>query len=130
MNPKDSKSNPKTVLVIEDEVHLQRLMRFMLEAEGLKVVVKSSGDEGLDFLDNNPIPDLILLDILMPGKDGLTVLRQLKLKDQTKNIPVVLLTALAQENVVISGIKLGAKDYVRKPFEPKELVSRVVKLVA
>jgi len=74
-----------------------------------------------------PKLDLILLDIMMPGIDGLQVLRKLKANSGQKSIPVVLLTALAQENVVIQGIKLGAADYIRKPFHPTELVKRLSK---
>ena len=124
------KKNGKSVLVIEDEVHLQRLMRFMLESAGYNVAIAGNGEDGLEYVKNNKVPDLIVLDILMPGLDGLAVLRALKVQNSTKNVPVVLLTALAQENVVLQGIKLGARDYIRKPFQPRELVNRVTKLVA
>jgi DNA-binding response OmpR family regulator len=119
----------KRVLVVEDEIHIQRLIRLVLEKHQLTVDCVSSGEDALQFLTTggNSLPDLILLDILMPGIDGLTVLKTLKGRSDLKGIPVVMLTALAQENVVTQGIKLGAKDYIRKPFHPGELVKRLAK---
>ncbi len=117
------------VLVVEDETHIQRLIKMVLEKAGFDVVTADTGEQALQKVNGEKIPDLVLLDILMPGIDGLQVLRVMKSTAQTKSIPVVLLTALAQENVVIQGVKLGAKDYIRKPFHPKELVSRVRKVL-
>lgn len=120
------------VLVVEDEVHIQRLIRLVLEKHGYTVDAASTGEDALKHLTQaaSARPDLILLDILMPGIDGLQVLRTVKANALLKDIPVVMLTALAQENVVMQGIKLGAKDYIRKPFHPGELVKRLGKLVA
>lgn len=115
------------ILVVEDEVHIQRLIQLVLEKHGHKVEAVSSGEDALKRLSELPKPDLVLLDILMPGIDGLTVLRTMKANAAMKDLPVVMLTALAQENVVLQGIKLGAKDYVRKPFHPTELVKRLSK---
>jgi CheY-like chemotaxis protein len=115
------------ILVCEDEVHIQRLVRLVLEKQGYEVTVASNGDECLKLLGDGLAPDLVLLDILMPGIDGLQVLRTIKSNPTLKNLSVVLLTALAQENVVLQGIKLGAKDYIRKPFNPKDLVQRIQK---
>jgi DNA-binding response OmpR family regulator len=115
------------ILVVEDEVHIQRLIQLVLEKHGHKVETASTGEDALKRLNDGLRPDLILLDILMPGIDGLTVLRTIKSNTTTKDLTVVMLTALAQENVVLQGIKLGAKDYVRKPFHPTELVKRLNK---
>ena len=120
----------KRVLIIEDEIHIQRLLQHVLTKAGLEVRCAASGGEGLDILNKEKIPDLILLDIMMPGTDGLSVLRTIKAQNRFRSVPVVLLTALAQENVVLKGIELGAKDYIRKPFHPTELVERVLKHVA
>lgn len=117
----------KNVLVIEDEVHLQKLISFILEKEGHKVTAASNGSDGLKLLAGGYVPDIVLLDILMPGMDGLTVLKNIRADQVNKNVPVILLTALAQENVVLQGIKLGVKEYIRKPFLPKELAARVAK---
>lgn len=115
------------ILVVEDEVHIQRLIKLVLEKHKFEVDTASSGEEALQRLKTEARPDMILLDILMPGVDGLSVLRTLKTTAEFKDIPVVMLTALAQENVVLQGIKLGAKDYIRKPFHPTELVKRLAK---
>ena len=115
------------ILVVEDEVHIQRLIKLVLEKNGYVVETVGSGEEALQRLKEGPKPDMILLDILMPGIDGLTVLKTIKAQAEFKELPVVMLTALAQENVVLQGIKLGAKDYIRKPFHPTELVKRLSK---
>ncbi len=116
------------VLVVEDETHIQRLIRLVLEKNGIEVDAVGTGEEALKYLNEATTkPDLVLLDILMPGIDGLSVLRSIKANANTKDIPVVMLTALAQESVVLQGIKLGAADYIRKPFHPAELVRRLSK---
>ncbi len=115
------------ILIIEDEIHIQRLIKMILEKNGYQVMTVDSGEDGLKYLQENPKPQLILLDIMMPGIGGLAVLKSLGQNSQLKDIPVVLLTALAQESVVVQGIKLGAKDYIRKPFHPGDLVKRLQK---
>jgi DNA-binding response OmpR family regulator len=116
------------ILVVEDESHIQRLIRLVLEKNGIAVDTCGTGEEALKYLNETAVkPDLVLLDILMPGIDGLSVLRSIKANAATKDIPVVMLTALAQESVVLQGIKLGAADYIRKPFHPAELVKRLAK---
>ncbi len=118
------------ILVVEDEVHIQRLIKLVLEKNGFEVDAVGTGEEALKYLSEKTAPQLILLDILMPGIDGLSVLRSIKGNANQKDIPVVMLTALAQESVVLQGIKLGAKDYIRKPFHPTELVKRLSKHLA
>jgi DNA-binding response OmpR family regulator len=118
------------IFVIEDELHIQRLIKIVLERQGHTVDVVDTGEDGLIKLGETFDYNLILLDILLPGMDGLQVLASLKKSEKCKKIPVVILTALAQENVVLQGIKLGAKDYIRKPFHPTELIERVSKIIA
>jgi DNA-binding response OmpR family regulator len=118
------------ILIVEDELHIQRLIKLVLERHGHSVDVATSGEDGLKVLSETPNYDLVILDILMPKVDGLQVLAAIKKQEKTKHIPVVMLTALAQENVVLQGIKLGAKDYIRKPFHPSELIERISKIVA
>jgi len=118
------------IMICEDEVHIQRLIKLVLEKQGHSVIAASNGEECLKLLKEGALPELLLLDILMPGIDGLQVLRSIKASSETKALKVVLLTALAQENVVLQGINLGATDYIRKPFHPKELVQRLDKLLA
>ncbi len=118
-----------SILVVEDEIHIQRLIKLVLEKHGFTVHAVSSGEEALKYLNESTTakPGMVLLDILMPGIDGLSVLRTIKQSTALRDIPVVMLTALAQENVVVQGIKLGAKDYIRKPFHPTDLVKRLQK---
>jgi len=116
------------VLVVEDEIHIQKLIKLILEKNKFEVDTVGSGEDALKYLDAaEKKPDLVLLDIMMPGIDGLQVLRTVKANSALKHIPVVMLTALAQESVVLQGIKLGAKDYIRKPFHPGELAKRIAK---
>ena len=116
------------ILVVEDEIHIQKLIKLILEKNKFEVEAVGSGEEALQSLETSEVkPDLILLDIMMPGIDGLQVLRTVKANSSLKHIPVVMLTALAQESVVLQGIKLGAKDYIRKPFHPGELAKRIAK---
>lgn len=119
------------VLVVEDEIHIQKLIKLILEKNKFEVIAVGSGEEALLALETaDPKPDLVLLDIMMPGIDGLQVLRTIKANSSLKHIPVVMLTALAQESVVLQGIKLGAKDYIRKPFHPGELAKRIAKHIS
>lgn len=122
------------VMICEDEVHIQRLIKLVLEKQGHVVTTADNGEDCLRLIaeaqKNQAMPDLLLLDILMPGIDGLQVLKSIKSQTSTKALKVVLLTALAQENVVLQGIKLGATDYIRKPFHPKELVQRLEKILS
>lgn len=113
------------ILVVEDEAHIQRLIRVVLEKGGHLVTTASSGEDALKFLETGDAPDLVLLDIMMAGIDGLQVLRTLKQSPKTAKIAVIMLTAIAQEAVVLKGIQLGAKDYIRKPFHPNDLLDRI-----
>ena len=117
------------VLIVEDENHIRRLIQVVLEKAGLEVISAESGETALEHIQDGLIPDLVLLDIMMPGIDGLQVLKILQSGQSTKDIPVVMLTALAQENVVLKGVKLGARDYIRKPFHPKELLARIAPFI-
>ena len=114
------------ILLAEDEIHIQRLAKVVLERGGHKVQAVSSGEVLLKFLDTaTSLPDLLMLDIMMPGIDGLQVLRTLKAQAKFATIPVIMLTALAQEAIVLKGIQLGAQDYIRKPFHPVDLLDRI-----
>lgn len=118
------------VLIVEDEIHIQRLVTHLLEKAGLEVQATSDGAKGLQAMQSMAVPpDLVLLDIMMPDVDGLTVLRTMRLDERLKNVPVIMLTAISQEASVKEGIRLGIRDYVRKPFKPKELTERVRKVL-
>jgi DNA-binding response OmpR family regulator len=117
-----------TILVIDDEKDLQELVRYNLEKEHYDVIVASDGRTGLDIALRHR-PDLVVLDLMMPGIDGLEVCRGLRTDDRGKRIPLIMLTAKGTESDRVVGLELGADDYVVKPFSPRELVARIKALL-
>lgn len=115
---------PKTILAIDDEKDILRLLEFNLKKEGYSVLTASSGEEGLEAA-RAKNPDLVLLDIMMPGLDGLEVCRLLRAGESTRQIPVVMLTAKSGEIDQVVGLEMGAADYISKPFSVKVLLARV-----
>ena len=113
-----------TILVIDDERDLIELVRYNLDKEGFDVLAASDGMSGLEIATKHK-PDLVVLDLMMPGMDGLEVCRRMRADDRTRRIPVIMLTAKAGETDRIVGLEMGADDYVTKPFSPRELVARV-----
>src|SRR6185295_15340142 len=113
------------ILIVEDEPDIAEVLRYNLEKEGFKAEVARRGDSGLEAARREPAPDLILLDLMLPGLDGLEFTRALKREAATARIPIVMLTARSEELDRIVGLELGADDYISKPFSPRELVLRV-----
>jgi len=114
----------ENILVVEDEEGIQELVRFNLAREGYEVRCAGSGEEALVMVRARP-PDLIVLDLMLPGTDGLEVCRRLKRDRETRGIAIVILTAKGAEADVVSGLELGADDYITKPFSPRVLMARV-----
>jgi len=114
----------EAILVIEDEPDIQELIRYNLSREGYRVTCAGTGEDGLARARQNP-PDVVLLDLMLPGIDGLEVCRQLKSERSTRQIAIIMLTAKGEESDIVSGLELGADDYVTKPFSPKVLVARI-----
>jgi phosphate regulon transcriptional regulator PhoB len=114
----------ETILIVEDEKDIVKMLDYNLKKEGYKVIVADDGEGALDAA-NTKHPDLILLDLMLPGLDGLEVCKELKNDRKTKSIPIIMLTAKAQESDKVVGLELGADDYVTKPFSPRELVARI-----
>lgn len=118
-------SVPKTqnqkILVVDDEERMARFIRLNLEHDGFQVVEAYRGQEAMDKL-RTTLPDLILLDIMMPDIDGFEVLKMIR---EVSSVPVIMLTAKGEEDDKVKGLELGADDYMTKPFSPRELVSRV-----
>lgn len=112
------------ILVVDDELHIVELVTFNLEKDGFEVVSAYDGKSGIDMVKAQD-PDLIILDIMLPGMDGLKVCRTLKQDPQYNSIPIIMLTAKAEEFDTVLGLEMGADDYIKKPFSPKELVARV-----
>jgi two-component system phosphate regulon response regulator PhoB len=115
---------PQTILVIDDERDLIELVRYNLEKGGFDVIGATKAEAGLEIARLNS-PDAVILDIMMPGQDGLEVCRQLRADARTARIPVIMLTAKAGEADRVVGLEIGADDYLAKPFSPRELVARV-----
>ncbi|MFO7601207.1 MAG: response regulator [Candidatus Desulfacyla sp.] len=112
------------ILVVDDEEDILELVRFNLSRDGYDVMVAPSGEKAVDITRKQP-PDLIVLDLMLPGIDGLEVTRILKNDPETRAIPIVMLTAKGEEADVVAGLELGADDYVVKPFSPRILLARV-----
>jgi DNA-binding response OmpR family regulator len=116
------------VLVADDEEDIRSLVAFRLRRAGYEVITAADGEEAL-LLTTTRLPDLVVLDMMMPKATGLEVTRSMREHEATKAIPVILLTARAQEGDVISGFEAGADDYVKKPFSPQDLQARVQALL-
>ncbi len=114
----------KTILVVEDDTDILELVRWHLQEEGYAVLTATDGINGLG-LAKKQTPDMVILDLMLPGMDGLEVCRALKGDSRTKAIPVVMLTAKGEEVDRVVGFELGADDYIVKPFSPRELVLRI-----
>lgn len=109
------------ILVVDDEPLYVRLLKVNLEQEGYQIVSASDGEEALEAISQN-MPDLIILDVVMPKLDGITVMQRVR---QFSNVPIILLTALGEEQDRVKGLNIGADDYVVKPFSATELIARV-----
>lgn len=114
----------EAVLIIEDDPDIAELVEYNLGREGFRVLHAPSGEAGLG-LALSRRPSLVLLDLMLPGMSGFDVCRQLKRREETRGIPVVMLTAKGEEADVVTGLELGADDYLVKPFRVRELVARV-----
>jgi DNA-binding response OmpR family regulator len=121
----DEAAPSATVLVVDDDVTIRRLLQITLETEGFGVVTAGDGNEALRRAQDEPRPDLVLLDIMMPGMDGLQVCHTLKNDPATSGTPVVLLSAKAQSHDIELGLRVGADDYVTKPPDLLDLVARI-----
>jgi len=112
------------ILIVEDDKHISKLVKYNLEKAGLQCTVTITGEESLEILDKEPV-DLVILDIMLPEMDGLQVCKQIKQGKKLSAVPIIMLTAKGEEVDRIVGFELGVDDYVVKPFSPRELVLRV-----
>ncbi len=112
------------ILVVDDEEDILELVRYNLDREGYGVVCAVSGEEALKRAAKDSV-DLIILDLMLPGMDGLDVTKKLKGDEKTGNIPIVMLTAKGEEADIVTGLELGADDYITKPFSPRILIARI-----
>src|SRR5512147_612750 len=114
----------KVILTIDDEKDLIELVRYNLELEGFHVKSALDGETGVAMAQNE-VPDLVLVDLMLPGIDGLEVCRRLRSDKRTAGIPLIMLTAKSAESDRVVGLELGADDYVVKPFSTRELIARI-----
>jgi two-component system phosphate regulon response regulator PhoB len=114
----------EAVLVVEDDEHIRELLEYNLTKDGYRVTAVETGEEGVKCARAN-LPDLVLLDLMLPGMDGLDVCRALRQDAKTQHVPVVMVTAKGEEADIVTGLELGADDYITKPFSPRVLVARV-----
>ncbi|MFA6358297.1 MAG: response regulator [Candidatus Omnitrophota bacterium] len=112
------------ILIVEDEKDIIKMIEYNLKKEGFRVIDARDGEDALD-LAGREHPDLILLDLMLPGMDGLEVCKTLKKESKTISIPIIMLTAKSQETDKVVGLELGADDYITKPFSPRELIARI-----
>ncbi len=114
----------ETILIIEDDADIVELMQYNLAKEGFQVRIARDGEAGLHEV-RRYRPDLVLLDLMMPGLDGLEVCRRIRRDADLASTPIVMVTAKSEESDVVTGLELGADDYLAKPFSPRELLARV-----
>ena len=119
-----NKMSPEKILIVEDDNHISKLVKYNLEKVGFTCEVTITGEDALDILDSQQV-DLIILDIMLPKMDGLETCKKIKQDKKLSAIPIIMLTAKGEEVDRIVGFELGADDYVVKPFSPRELVLRV-----
>ncbi|SLN36982.1 phosphate regulon transcriptional regulator PhoB [Oceanibacterium hippocampi] len=112
------------ILIVEDEPSLVALLRYNLESEGYQVDEASDGETALQLVQEGP-PDLLLLDWMLPEVSGIEICRRLRASSETRNLPIIMVTARAEENDRIRGLDVGADDYIAKPFSPAELLARI-----
>jgi two-component system alkaline phosphatase synthesis response regulator PhoP/two-component system response regulator VicR len=118
---------PKKILAVDDEKHIVRLVQVNLERQGYEVVTANDGREALEKVESER-PDLVVLDVMMPYMDGFEVLQNLRRNPSTRDIPVIMLTAKAQDADVFRGWQSGVDCYLTKPFNPMELISFVKRI--
>lgn len=112
------------ILVVDDEEDILELVRYNLEREGFQVTCAESGEKAMERT-RQEAPDLIVLDLMLPGIDGLEVARRLKQDQKTAGLPIVMLTAKGEEADIVAGLELGADDYITKPFSPRVMIARI-----
>ena len=112
------------ILIVEDDKDIVEMITYNLQKEGYKTISAFNGEDGI-YLAKKQKPDLLILDIMLPERDGLDVCKSLRNQDSTKHIPIIILSAKSLEADKVIGLELGADDYMAKPFSPRELIARI-----
>ena len=114
-----------TALVVEDSEHVAYLLEYMLVREGFDVLVANNGRDAADCIANQPARDIVLLDVMLPYKDGFEIVREIRASSSWQDTPVIMLSARSLEEDVVRALEAGANDYVTKPYNPRELLARI-----
>ncbi len=114
----------ETILIVDDEEDIIELIKYNLKNEGYSILTALTGEQAIKIAKQS-LPDLMVLDLMLPGIDGFEVTKYLKNNEQTRDMPIVMLTAKGEESDIVTGLELGANDYISKPFSPKVLVARI-----
>ena len=125
----DAAELPARILIVDDERQNRALLEVMLGSQGFVLLTAASGEEALAIVAQRPPPDLILLDIMMPGMDGYQVVTKIKSDPATRHIPIIMLSALDDRNSIMYGLNAGAEDFLSKPVDRAELTVRVANLL-
>jgi DNA-binding response OmpR family regulator len=118
-------SEKPRVLVVEDDVHIAQVLTFMLERQGYRVIYAEDGRAAVQHIVSSPVPDLVLLDVMLPFVDGFEVLNLLRAREGWETVPVLMLTAKSSEQDTVRALDAGANDFIIKPFQPLELLARL-----
>jgi DNA-binding response OmpR family regulator len=124
LKTQEKKMPKETILIVDDEEDIIELIKYNLKNEGYAVLTAQTGEQAIKIA-RHSLPDLMVLDLMLPGIDGLEVTKYLKNNEQTIDIPIVMLTAKGEESDIVTGLELGANDYISKPFSPKILIARI-----
>jgi two-component system phosphate regulon response regulator PhoB len=125
----EQESGRKKILYAEDQESIARLVEYKLAKDGFDLILMKNGENVVETIIEER-PALILLDLMLPIKDGLTILEELKAHDEVKNIPVIILSVQGEENKILHALNSGAADYIQKPFSTSELTTRIRKALA
>ncbi len=128
--PMDGASAGPSALVVEDSEHVAYLLEYMLEREGFEVAVANNGRDAAEFVAELPAPDIVLLDVMLPYKDGFEIVREIRGSERWADTPVIMLSARSLEEDVVRALEAGANDYVMKPYNPRELLARIKRHIA
>jgi two-component system phosphate regulon response regulator PhoB len=124
MIPEEWSKNKERILIVDDEEDILELVRYNLNREGYQTVCAVTGEQALQIVQTDKV-DLVLLDLMLPGINGLEVAKSIKRNPQKMSIPIIMLTARGEETDIVTGLELGADDYITKPFSPKILMARI-----
>jgi len=123
-------ASTRTILVVEDDHHVAELVKFRLQREGYEVRHAADGEQALRELDHPALPDLVIMDVMLPYHSGHELLAEMRRRPAWGQVPVIMLTGRSQEEDVVQCLKLGANDFLSKPFRPAELMARIQKLLS